>query len=708
MADRAVRRGELARGLELFERARRRLEVAGSPSHLARLHAEQAEAKTLLGMNAQAMQAYEHALSELDRCQLPLEAARARAGMGQLLLRLERRAEAETALAAAAIGFDELGNRSARARVDLIRAELLAANGRGSDARSMALRSLALLEDRPAEACAARHLVARIAADEGDLDLAEQELGAAIRVAQQLDLAPALADLWHTHGVVARRRGRSGAALRRFSRAVEQVERIRGTLQAERFRAAYLGQRSSLFEDLVGTLLDSHQRRNIVERAFAAVERCKSRALLDRLQGAIDLDRRDDVASTANPVERKLQRRLGELRSELNALYSRLGDERSVIRGDRSMTAWKEAIHDKERDLDEVESRLASVRGPADLRAPVVALTSLQEMMDERTLLIEYFTVGDELIARRDLARVGEVDEMLRRLQFQIDRAMRPAAMDGRRGPRLIQDVRRELGALFDALVRPLADRMTGADRLVFAPHGPLHALPFNALFDGQSHLVEHYEITVVPSASLYAHLHHRTPESTPDRDQALVVGVADDVAARISDEADLVAGLLGNQDVRRLIGPDATMGEVLRHAPDHAVIHLACHGRFDPEHPLASGLRLADRWLTTHDVCLMRLNAELVTLSACESGLNVVAAGDELIGLFRALLAAGARSVLASLWRVDDESALAAMQSFYDAWRDRHSWSAASALRRAQLRLMESRPHPAHWAPFTLIGAAS
>lgn len=113
-------------------------------------------------------------------------------------------------------------------------------------------------------------------------------------------------------------------------------------------------------------------------------------------------------------------------------------------------------------------------------------------------------------------------------------------------------------------------------------------------------------------------------------------------------------------------MGPEATAARVQAAAPDARLIHFACHGHFSPHDPLGSGLKLADRWLNVREICDLRLRAGLVTLSGCETGRNVVTAGDELQGLSRAFLAAGAAALLVSLWTVQDEAALKLMTDFY------------------------------------------
>ncbi|MDQ3411324.1 MAG: CHAT domain-containing protein, partial [Chloroflexota bacterium] len=116
-----------------------------------------------------------------------------------------------------------------------------------------------------------------------------------------------------------------------------------------------------------------------------------------------------------------------------------------------------------------------------------------------------------------------------------------------------------------------------------------------------------------------------------------------------------------------------------------------------------ASGLKLADGWLTAREVYNLRIGAGLVTLSGCDTGRSVIGSGDELIGLMRGFFAAGASSVVMSLWTVNDDSTADLMTAFYNEWRD--GASAVSALRTAQLRGLDARRHPAFWAPFLLGG---
>jgi CHAT domain-containing protein len=136
--------------------------------------------------------------------------------------------------------------------------------------------------------------------------------------------------------------------------------------------------------------------------------------------------------------------------------------------------------------------------------------------------------------------------------------------------------------------------------------------------------------------------------------------------------------------------------------------LHFATHGRFDAARPLDSGLLLApdarhDGVLRVDEIFNLQLRADLVTLSACETGLGHVGSGDDVIGLSRGFLYAGARSIVASLWSVDDRATGALMTSFY---AHLEAGDRREALRRAQLDTRSRWAHPYYWAAFQLVGA--
>ncbi len=712
LADLAARRGNLEQALHYFERARRHLEADSASGHLARLLAEQADAMAMLGLFDDALSGYYKALEELDKRGLALEAARARAGMGTVLLKLGKYSQAETSLAASAIAFTELGNVTARARVDVTRGELAASLGKVKDAYALTSSALKVLENRPAESAIARYHLAQLAMKSGDLPTAEDILKQAIPIAKQLDIAPLIADLLHMRGLVSKAQNKIKQAIEDFENSTEQIERIRGSLQAEQFRAAYITNRLGVYHDLVATLLDQSDEKSIA-RAFLGAEQAKSRSLLDTVRGAIETNKPSEVTTT-DPGEAQIVSESSRLRGEINALYSQLGRTGSLVQSQTITEDWRKALHKREHELQRLENRLASTRGVSGLYAPPVDLAATQSLLPEKAAIIEYFIANDEVLAfvitrssikvYRNLINIDELTEKIRRFQFQVNRALRRGATDGDRGERLLNDALRELETIHDSIIAPMQSELETLNQLIVVPHGPLHLVPFGALWDGKQHIIDTHEILTVPSSSLLQHVAGLSNESDIS-DSALVVGVADEAAPLIAHEAEIVASKLGCSDL--LVGNQATATSVKEACCNARIIHLACHGHFSASSPLGSGLKLADQWLTVRDIYSMRLQAELVTLSGCETGRNLITAGDELMGLLRGFLAAGARSLLVSLWRVNDESTEKLMAEFYSLWHTTTSskMSLAGALKEAQLRLRKQYAHPAFWAPFILVG---
>lgn len=168
--------------------------------------------------------------------------------------------------------------------------------------------------------------------------------------------------------------------------------------------------------------------------------------------------------------------------------------------------------------------------------------------------------------------------------------------------------------------------------------------------------------------------------------------------------EAQQVAHIMGSvMSSTAFVESETTLSNLKNSASQCDVLHLATHGDFRADNPLFSGLSFADGMLTTLDVFGLRLRASLVTLSACQTGRNVLSGGDELLGLMRALLSAGASSLLLSLWRVADDSTLHWMHDFYAALKAGHTKSAA--VQAANLQSLNSHAHPFFWAPFVLVG---
>jgi CHAT domain-containing protein len=368
-----------------------------------------------------------------------------------------------------------------------------------------------------------------------------------------------------------------------------------------------------------------------------------------------------------------------------------------------------------QRELDLCQSRIGAVLDELRL-ADAHSLDQLPELqgkvhwpvrfLGSDTALVQYAVLGNDLLifvlrrgqplaARLVPGATAEVARLLGVLQLNVRSALaRPVAG-------LEPQARLVLRRLHALLIQPVDGLLDGCQRLVIVPHGVLHSVPFAALHDGASYLVEARELALAPSAS--AICYWRRPRLDPSSRAALVVAhSADGWLPGAVEEGNRVAELLG---AVRLCESEATLDNVRRHVEHARIVHLAAHGQSLPDAPLLSYLRLADGRLAALDCLGLVLDCDLVTLSACESGRAVVAPGDEPIGLTRSLLYAGARSVLQSLWRLDDALACELMTEFYRQLR--RGSGRAAALRAAQVRLLRSsdHAHPASWAAFGLVG---
>jgi CHAT domain-containing protein len=257
---------------------------------------------------------------------------------------------------------------------------------------------------------------------------------------------------------------------------------------------------------------------------------------------------------------------------------------------------------------------------------------------------------------------------------------------------------RRILQRLHTLLVEPLGLQRHKQQRLLIVPYGALHFLPFHLLYDGSAHLIESYEVVILPAAGLSS---RQGPRRAPGA--LILTHTWDGRLPNTEIEARIVQRLFGGQ----LCANEAANRSALQ-SPPTQILHIAAHGHHRLDQPDLSYLQLADGQLYADDVLQQDLSYELVTLSACETGRAKVAADEELIGIGRGFLYAGAGALLLSLWSVSDISTSHLMERMYSALQG--GASKAAALRAAQIEcLAENREmHPAFWGAFQLIGDAS
>ena len=692
------------RSLDAFERARRLYDSLDALADEGLLLIDTAGAYLELNLYAEALAAYQEAHGVLRHTGMVHDRARALWGMGSTLIARSEFEEAENSLAEAAELFEAADNTPLLSGVMLEQAALQKARGDHGTAVATARRALNLVSgmDRSVQRVYAHLRLADLLSP--DVAEAESHLLEARRLAERLALPHLRYRLNERLGSLRRLQGRDEEARVLLETAVDEIERLRGTVAHESMRASFLRDKITAYEELLKLYLARGDEEGS-HRAFAIAERAKSRALVDLLTGV--------VKESATPADDAVEGRIRDLQSDLNVTYTQMlegtdGDSPPLpdLRG--------RAI-ELEKEISQLRLRSAAT---SDLFTPPVASDSLEHPPSDVTLLA-YHLAGDEIVTFvqgqggirvvRNPGSAATIARLVQQLDVQWDRlgagrefAERHMALLERLTQRVLTSLYKELMEPLEPLLEETVDRSSGrtvaSRKLVIVPHGLLHRVPFHALFDGRSYLLERFEVSYAPSAKVYSLCQGRIPRGF---DKALVLGVADPSIPAVAEETQAVVQHLPAAELLR--DQQATVEALRSKVPGCGVLHLACHGMFRVDNPMFSSLKVGDGWLAASDVIRLDLAGALVTLSACESGRNEVYAGDELMGLTRAFLGAGATTLVASLWLVQDETTAELMENWYEHLSE--GLGRATALRNAQLALKEKYPHPYYWAPFVLIG---
>ena len=702
----ALFQGQYDHALDYLERSRRRYLALGMPHESAIAELELADAYLELNLAPEAEAIYARVAPIFAGLGLRAEQARALSHHGRAYLMLGQIEPARAALAEARLLYAAEANAVGEAIVTLTEAQLLYADGNYAGTMVAARRAEAPLAQAGTWG---RYLLVRwlqgdAARALGQTRPARRVLAETLRQAEQ-QATPQVAQRCHTSlGLLSAIANNTAEAEAAFKRAITLIEDLRAPLPAEEFRTAFVADKLTAYAELARLCLNDGRPERVAE-ALGYVERARSRALLDMLGGAFSAR-----LKPGDPFEAGLLARLESLRQELNWFYSQINHRRggAASRSATVMATMHAAVREREAAVLEITRQLQQRGQSTFIRVEPLDLALLQRELGEDTALVEYFSLDGQLLAFvvtnegvdvvRQLGSEAAAETALNQLGFQMDALRYSPAPLRRHLDQLAARARSHLGALYDLLLRPLESRL-GERRLVVVPHRALHYVPFHALYDGRSYVTERREVAYAPSAAVLRHCFARPLRPWH---RALLLGIPDASTPRVREEVTSLAPLFG--EAMTLMDAEATLAALQAQAPTADVIHLACHGQFRPDNPLFSALRLADGWLTVRDAYNLDLRqCGLVVLSACETGVNALAPGDDLIGLARGFFSAGAPSLVVTLWTVDDETTAQLMSHFYT--RLRAGAGPAAALRFAQRCLLEQHPHPFFWSPFVLLG---
>lgn len=615
---------------------------------------------------------------------------------------LEQFDKALSSLKEARALFEGEGNLTAQADTDLHIARVLLHQEQTEKTLALAQKSLAVFQGHnlPLGQVEAQLLAAQAILALNQPLQAQEMVKEALDIAAQHNLPTSAHEGYHLAGTIAARIGNFQQALTDWKAGIEALERVSGHLMLE-YRADFAQDKMRLYEDVVAL----HMYQDNPTEALTYAERAKSRALHDLLAYRLDLH-----IEARNEADQPLVDEIESLRKERNRLYRRWhsrnepGESEDIASELTAKQTTGQQVLDLEQQMTAVWHKLL-VRNAAyahDANLWQIRTEPVQPFLNEQTVLVEYFVVRDQLvcfIVTQDTIQAVSLETTMKQAQQLLQllwlnlRAVphsppdRITALTGN-----IQGVLNKLYLAMFALPHPL---VKDYEQLIIVPHGPLHYLPFHALYNGSQYLVEEFEVSYLPASSLLRYC------QTAEKTEGGLLALGHSSNGRLPKAAQEAATIAKKWDGQVLVEEEATLANLYENAGQYRVLHLATHGEFRPDNPLFSGLTVADGWLTTLDIFNLRLKASLVTLSACQTGRSVVGGGDELLGLLRAFLAAGASSLVSTFWTVEDSTTADLMKDFYQALAG--GASKGAALRQAQLGHIDK--HPYFWSPFFLVG---
>jgi CHAT domain-containing protein/lipopolysaccharide biosynthesis regulator YciM len=438
-------------------------------------------------------------------------------------------------------------------------------------------------------------------------------------------------------------------AIDSYRQALDKLEDLRNSARLEEFRVNLSGQSESLYARVV----ELEARTHNMNEAFNSSEQARARSFLDVL---------------------------GNVR--INSLHEASTD----------FIAPQENLHVKnisvERPLGQQFSKPLPEVSPLNL-------AQVQQQLGPDVTSLSYFTLPDMTIAfvvTGKSFRAFKLSVKQDKLDMSISTFLDFAGEE---------ETREMSKTLYNILIAPLRSQLR-SQTLLISPYGVLHNLPFGALSpDGEQFLADSYSISLLPSISAWPFLRSNNKAELTN---ALVMA-NDDVEGfpRLDggrNEAGTVAALFGS---KALFGKAASLSALREHSGEFSILHLMAHIDHDAQNPRSAHVVL-DQELNIDEVLRLNLQkTDLVVLSGCQSDKGERTRGDDIVALSRAFMYAGAPSVVASLWSVDDEATRQLMVSFYS--RLRGGLSKGEALQAAQKDVRRSYPSPYYWASFVLMG---
>jgi CHAT domain-containing protein len=495
-------------------------------------------------------------------------------------------------------------------------------------------------------------------------------------------LGVALYNEGHFHG--------SEAAL---EAAIESNAALRAELPAApETLALFMRDKISVYWHLMTTLLAAGRTAD----ALACAERAKARVLVELLAGG-----KADLGKTLTPEEKQKEQ---ALRKKVSGLRQQIIDESRKSPPDQTrLGALNAQLESARLEVRTLENTLYAAHEElklqrADIRA-VVPAELMSRLPDRETALAEFATTEDGMVLFV-IAREGVRSYTLK---LEISRLAKDVAQF--RDELAARDVNyHDLSrSLYATLLGPATAQIAGKQTIVIVPDGPLWKLPFQALeTPAGKFLIEERAVFYAPSLTVL----HETLALKRPTGAARALVITGPASADGKQETSGLRQIYGAARTTVYSGSEATAARLRNEAAGYQVLHLATHGVFQDRSPMLSYLVLAEhRTLDASEMMELPLRANLVVLSACETGRGEAVNGEGLLGMSWALLVAGSPATVASQWQVDSRSTTKLMLAFHRGLKD--GAAKGEALRNATLSLMHAGDyrHPFYWAAFALVG---
>lgn len=688
-------RGKYAEALKYLELSRRKYAELEMPHETAIANLEIADIYLELNLADEAFSIYEIVADDFQKLKLQSEEARTRANFGRAAIILGKTEKAQNELKKSAHLYEKEANKIGAATVKIALANLALIQKRYKNVFKFAVEAEHFLQNSGNLRLqfVAKWLKGESLRNTGKFSEAEKILTQNYAESLKQEQKNIALISFNSLGNLFLQTNNVRQAEKHFKKAVKIIESLRAPLAGEEFRMSFLSDKLAPFENLAKIYLS----KNKFEDAFLMIEKSRARTLSETLQ-------RNSKTNLRAKGSAKIIKNLEIVREELNWFYSRLNraEEAELAELQAETTKREKQISDLLRQIESTNNSNNGKKSDADFDLQI-----LQKTLGAEKVLIEFvkfdecfsaFLITDKKINFiKNLAKESEIIELLENLHFQFGALRYGAKVSEKFANDLKKRADFYLRKLYNKLFAPLENFVKQKD-LVVIPADSIYYVPFQALHNGANYLIESNEISYAPSATVWNFL-----QKNPHRkvQNALLIGFADEKIPLVNREIKTLQKVFAESKV--FIGEQASFAAFSENAGNFDILHLACHGQFRPENPLFSSLHLADGFVTVRDICANKLKAELVTLSACETGLNKIFAGDEILGLARGFLSAGAKSLILSLWTVNDEATTKLMKDFYEILQ--RGATIAASLRQAQKNFIERGEHPYFWSSFSMIG---